>query len=346
MGNFEPSNNRKRVYMNRRELLKSGLWTIGGILPISGILGFKTKRAPQENQGVYPSLKVLLGSLEIFILSDGIISLPAIQPIFAPMIDKSVVDKELDDLHAPIDKIEAGINIMLVRKGERLILFDAGSGHHFGNNGGRLLKSLETLNIKPEQITDIIITHAHIDHIGGILNEQNKVVFTKADYYIAKKEYDFWMAENPDFSKSKGDRASADFNISFARKTLSMIVEHLHFFDYGQTLFSCIVPELAEGHTEGHTIFDIQSDGKYIKHIVDTFHTSFLVSKPEWGTEWDSDFNKAVETRKIIMEEGAKKKTLFMSCHLSWPGLGYIDKTQENYLWSSYPYSNPVSITI
>jgi len=315
-------------------------------MAFTGLMSFKSKKASEENKLVYPSLKVQLGGLEIFILSDGIISLPSIQPVFAPKIEKSLVDSELVKLHAPMDKFETGINIVLVRKDEKVILFDSGSGHHFGSNGGRLIKSLGALNIKPEQVTDIIITHAHIDHIGGILNEQEEVVFANAKYHIARKEYNFWMSENPDFSKSKGDKPSADFSISFARTTLSKIEKHLQFFDYGQTLFSCIVPELAEGHTGGHTIFTIQSDGKHIKHIVDSFHTPFLVSKPEWGTEWDSDFNKAVETRIRIMEEGAEKKTLFMSCHLSWPGLGYIDKIQENYLWTPYPYSNPICITI
>src|SRR5690606_3245117 len=172
-----------------------------------------------------------------------------------------------------------------------------------------------------------------------------ELAFPKATYHIAKKEHDFWLSDRPDFSNSKGDQASADFNVSFARKMLAKISCRLRLFDYGQTLFRCLIPELAEGHTPGHTIFTIHSQGTSLKHIVDAFHSSLLVLKPDWRTQWDTDFDKAVQTRKKLMKTGAEDETLFMSCHLPWPGLGFIDNINGSYRWQIYPYADPRRIT-
>ncbi|GAA4806370.1 MBL fold metallo-hydrolase [Olivibacter ginsenosidimutans] len=332
--------------MNRREILKSGVLATGSLLLSTERMGFKRITHDAVNGETYIALKLLIGELETYILSDGIISLASIQPTFAPGTEESRLTNELSKLHLSPKQMEMGIHVMLIRKEDKLILLDTGSGHHFGENGGKLIPSLQTIGLSPEHITDIVITHAHIDHIGGILNAEDEFIFPHATYHLAKKEYNFWMSEKPDFSNAKGNQSAADFNISFAKNMLAKINDRIQLFDYGQELFSCLIPELAEGHTPGHTIFTIHSRGKFLKHIVDTFHTPFLVSKPDWGTQWDTDFDQAVATRKNIMKEESENSTLLMSCHLPWPGLGFIDKRGKDFYWRIYPYFNPINITI
>lgn len=329
--------------MHRREVLKLGMLTTCRFLSLPELMSFKSDDAQEEN---FFALKLLIGELETYILSDGIVSLKTLQPVFAPEIEEILLKRELNKLHSAFKKAEAGINVMLIRKKDKLILLDTGSGHHFGENGGKLIPSLKAMGLKPEYVTDIIITHAHIDHIGGILDAENKFAFPNAKYHIASKEYNFWMSENPDFSNSKGDKSIAEFNISFAKSIFAKIKNNLRLFDYGQELFSCLISELAEGHTPGHTIFTIHSGEKLLKHIADTFHIPLLVSQPDWGTQWDTDFDKAVKTRKKIMKEGSENGTLFMSCHLPWPGLGYIDKIGDNFYWNVFQYPNPLKIII
>lgn len=329
--------------MNRREILKSGLLATGAVLS-SGLTSFKHRSKAKSNER-HPTLRLDIGKLETYILSDGIVSLEHIQPVFAPGIDPDAVNRELERLHLPSNKPEASINVLLIKKDEKRILLDTGSGYHFGANGGKLIDALEGLGTKPTDVTDIVITHAHIDHIGGIIGEDNSPVFPSANYHIAEREFQFWMAEQPDFSHSKG-ASDNDSGISFARDVLNAIKDRLYFFHYGDVLFSCLKSELAEGHTLGHTIFTIFSEDKSIKHIVDTFHTQLLVTHPDWGTQWDADFDKAVKTRQRIIQEGVKNKTLFMSCHLPWPGLGYIDKVNDRFNWTIYPYFNPSTVSI
>ena len=332
--------------MNRREILKSGILAAAGFSVLPALAGFNRTRNNIASKEHFSYLKLLIGDLETYILSDGIVALDSVQPIFAPAIDDSTLKSELRRLHSSSEHVQAGINVLLIRKDDKVILLDTGSGHHFGKNAGKLVPSLATLGLTTEDITDIVITHAHVDHIGGVLDENNHVIFQKATYHIARREYDFWMSDNPDFSNSKGDPANATKNISFVRNILTAIESKLELFEYGQELFSCLIPELAEGHTPGHTIFTIHSAGKIVKHIVDTFHLPLLVSKPEWGTQWDTNFDKAVSTRKRIMKEAAESGSLLMSCHLPWPGLGYMDKIGAEYYWNIYQYADPVKIII
>lgn len=329
--------------MDRRELLKLSVFGVGAaVLP--SLMGFdfgeKYKSETDDQQG-YISMK--LGLLEIFFFSDGLISLNNPQPIFAPAIDSEEVRKELKRIFLAEDKLEAAINVMLIKKGAEIILIDTGSGAHFG--GGHLKDNMERAGIKATDITHIFLTHAHIDHIGGIIAKDGSLVYPNADYHLAQKEYDFWMSESPDFSKSKNTKSPKD-SIALAQHVLGSIKDKLSLFHYGEVLYSCIQTELAEGHTPGHTIFNIFSDGKSIQHIVDIVHTPLLVVKPEWGTQWDVDFEKGIAKRKEILERSYLNRTLLMTTHLPWPGLGHIGKNGNSYQWIPFSYFIPSEIVL
>lgn len=322
--------------MNRREIIKSGILATGAVLSTS-LMGFRPLLNATKNN-TYSAVRLDIGELETYILSDGIVRLESIQPIFAPDVDKDVLKKELEKLHIHQNKLEASISVMLIKVAGKTILLDTGAGVHMGENAGKLVGGLKTLNINPSDITDIVITHAHLDHIGGIIDEHNNIVFPSAQYHIAEREFKSWMSEQ--------HGATNDEGVLFAQKVLGKIKDRLVFFQYGDILFSCLKTELAEGHTRGHTIFNIFSGEKSIRHIVDTFHTPLLVAKPQWGTQWDTDFDEAVKTRHRIIDEGIKKGSLFMSCHLPWPGLGYIDQINVTPQWVVFPYADPTRITL
>ena len=332
--------------MNRLRVSSLRLLALIGLSLSVFLFSFKPIDKAKTTNRPRTALKLLIGNLQTYILSDGIISLPSIQPIFAPFINQQEFNAKLEKTHLPTDRLEVSSNIMLIKKDKKIILIDSGSGHHMGKNGGQLSASLQTIGILPRDITDIIITHPHIDHIGGILDKKDRFIFPNAKYHIAQKEYDFWMSENPMFPNSKDNISNTNAGISFARKTLAKISDRLQFFAYGQHLFGCLIPELAEGHSPGQTILTLYAGEKSLKHIVDVIHTPFLVSNPEWGTIWDGDFEKAVNTRRKIIAEGAEQGTLFMTSHLPWPGLGFIDKNGTEHRWTIFPYSDPINIVV
>lgn len=330
--------------MNRRTVINLGaLSSIGIATPaFAGFTSTKLKETkfPRNNY-----LKIKLDKIEVLLFSDGHVFLEKPQPTFAPEITSSNFKSELESLHLGSNSLDLAINIMLIKTEDRTILIDSGSGKHFGENEGWLLENIQDAGIKAEEITDVFITHGHRDHIGGLITVIGDLVYPNARYHIAKKEYDFWMKDNPDFSKSKLNQESAKKSIIFTKRVLGSIKEQMRFFDYGDTLFSILQTELAEGHTPGHTIFTISSGNKSIKNIVDTIHTPILIGNPEWGTQWDVDFKKGIETRKKILEDCFIKNQLTMSSHLPWPGLGYIGK-KNSYYWMPLPFATPNDIEL
>ncbi len=330
--------------MDRRELLNLGALA-GGTFMFPALKSFG-KTAQQKNDIMNRGhIQLKLNDVDILFLSDGHILLNNPQPIFAPGINSAEVKKELRNIYLAEDKLEAAINVMLIKTGNKTILIDTGSGPYFGEMGGRLLDNLQNAGVKATDITDVFITHGHKDHIGGIVTKNKTLTYPNAHYYIAKREYDFWMSDNPDFSKSKNTNSPKE-GITIAQEVFNAIKDKLTLFSYGDVLFSCIKTELAEGHTPGHTVFTVFSGDKSIRHIVDTFHTPLLIAQPDWGTQWDVDFNKGVDTRKQILNDSYLNRTLVMTTHLPWPGLGYIGKNGNNYQWLPISYFTPDEIVL
>jgi glyoxylase-like metal-dependent hydrolase (beta-lactamase superfamily II) len=325
--------------MKRRELLKyAGAWGVLASLPPYELQAKDLKACLVDRPSGYIRFK--LGKLEMLVVTDGHIFIHPAQPIFAPGIDTVKVKEALADNFILEDAIDAAINILVIRKDKRTIIIDTGSGLSIGDQAGRFLTHLKSAGIKAEEITDIFITHLHVDHIGGILDVDGQLVFKNAVYHLSQEEYSFWQSINPDFSKSK-NKNSNEGSIVLARNTISAIQDKLNIYNFGETLFNCLTPELAEGHTPGHPILTIFSEHESLSHIVDTVHTTLLLSHPEWGTEWDIDFDKGVSTRQQVLKELSISKSLTMSCHLPWPGLGYITQKGKGYSWNPMPISTP-----
>lgn len=331
--------------MNRRKAIKMGIWASGLLAIPVWMSNAISNRKGMHEQGLAKPLKIHLGKIEFLIFSDGQMVFDKPQPTFAPSIPKAKFEMEARKLHLSDEVIDLGINIMLIRSEGRTILIDAGMGKHFGDGQGQLLWNLTSAGISPDSITDVLITHAHRDHIGGLVSITGKLNFPHAKYHICKAEYNFWMSENPDFSHSRLSVERIRATIAFTRKILDAIDKNVVLFNPGNTLFSLINTELALGHTPGHTIFSMSSEGKSIQNIVDIFHTPLMISEPEWGVSLDVNFEQGIQTRNKILEDCFVKKTLVMSSHLPWPGLGYIDK-RDQYYWSPLNYYTPDEIKL
>ena len=334
--------------MDRRRALKLMISTVS-IMVSPALMGINLNNNPMKKDSIdrvkSEGLKVNLGNISFYIFSDGYMSIDKPQPTFAPAISSSDFMVEIQKFHPTKKAIDLAINVMLIKVQEKIILIDAGMGNHFGENQGWLLNNIENAGISRESITDILITHAHRDHIGGLITNEGTIVYPNAKYHIAKEEYDFWMSDNPDFSNSKLTVEQRNTTINFTKKVLNRIKEKIVSFHPGETLFTVIQTELAAGHTPGHTIFTISSEGKSVKNIVDIFHAPLLISNPEWGIVFDVNFEQAIRTRKQVLEDCFKNKQLVMSSHLPWPGLGYIDK-RDKYYWDPIYYYMPNEINL
>ena len=170
--------------------------------------------------------------------------------------------------------IPASVSTFLVECDGKRMLFDTG----VGTPDSRMMEGLKSLNVKPEDIDCLFLTHFHGDHIGGMMKD-GKGVFPKAEVYASKAEYDAWM-------KMPADKRAQ------VETTMNAYKDRLHLFAFGDTLPGNVVPMEAIGHTPGHTVYKV---GKLLV-IGDLFH-GFALQKdhPEICAQYDMDKTGAIK---------------------------------------------------
>jgi len=326
--------------MTRRHLLSKAGWLglAAGWPPRGG--------AAQPTPVLLPPRGVFnfqLGQLELRVITDGRLVAPAVQPVFAPGIAAAEVAHVLADNFLPTNYVDFALNVLLLKTGVRTVLIDTGNGTLGGPDSGHLLQNLRAAGIQPAAITDVLLTHCHSDHLGGLLTPTGQLAFPRATVHLGRVEHDFWTGPNPDFSRSQPPDPQL---VAFQRRTVAAVLpavgHRLRLFEAGDTLFGCVRVQLAPGHTPGHVVLTLFSAGQQLVHLADAVHHHLLLfAHPEWGTAYDTDFTLAVATRTRLLAELAERRVRTFAYHLPWPGLGYVRHQGTGYEWVAEPYATP-----
>jgi glyoxylase-like metal-dependent hydrolase (beta-lactamase superfamily II) len=325
--------------MERRSLLKGiALFGLGAALPAPSLFAHMRRKTAGR-----PYHRFQLGELEMTVVTDGHIVMSPVQPFFAPMAPAAEVTKLLQDNFRSTKAVDLGMNILVIRKDKDVILIDTGAGFGFGPDSGWLPQSLKDAGIGLQEVTQIVITHAHPDHIGGLFNKDGQLIFPGAQVYLSEIEHAFWLSDKPDFSKSKFSRKEMLAKLLVAtREALTALKDRLHLFSDKDVLFGCLRLQLAAGHTPGHTLVRVFSGNEEMVHIADLLHSDVLLfPHPEWGFDGDTDFELAAATRRKVMEALAADRTKVFSYHLPWPGIGHVKKKGDAYEWIAETYAFP-----
>lgn len=332
--------------MNRRKIIKNTILAagLGAITPLNLLAG-KSKNIPAGNSPDGGFKKITLGGSEIFILTDGYLTdKPA---TFAPRANVEEEKNILRNNFRSAEIIEMAMNVPLIKLPGRLILLDTGMGFFADENTGKLLDSLHLAGFSPHDITDIFISHAHPDHIGGVVNKNNERVFPQAKIFISKIEHDFWMqASLKDFNNSalKNQPAFLNMFIPAVQKILDTIQPQLNFYDLDEPLYGHFNFQLAAGHTPGMTLTEISSGNEKLLYVADLIHSDvILFEHPEWGFSGDTDLDIAIATRIKVLNQLADKRMGALAYHLTWPGLGYVKKlqTENRFEWIQKSFVTP-----
>lgn len=326
--------------MDRRELFKKlAVLGLGTAIPFRHLQAF-TRGITDINKRPFHNFK--LGDLELTVITDGHLTLSPVQPNF-PNGDQASEQALLRSNFRSVDEVDLGMNILVIKKRSDMILVDTGTGSQFGAGSGWMLPSMQDAGITPESITAVIISHAHPDHIGGLLTTEGTPVFKNAQVYLSKPEHAFWMAPQQDFSKSKfQDKKLLAVFTAATQKTLKTLSSRLHLFDHNTELFGYLRLEIAPGHTPGHTLVHIFSGQDEMVHIADLMHSDLLsFHHPEWGFNGDTDLELAVSTRKRVLADLMQQQKKVFGYHLPWPGIGHVRRQGEGFEWVAEVYAFP-----
>jgi glyoxylase-like metal-dependent hydrolase (beta-lactamase superfamily II) len=293
-----------------------------------------TPQLTQSQAGYY---RFMVGRVEITALSDGTIGLDT-QLLQAP--DRHAIDGALKLAHvrSPLD---TSVNAYLVKLAGRLILVDAGTGTLFGPSLNKLPASLRAAGVEPEQITDVLITHVHTDHTGGLMSGERRV-YPNATLHVDQREIDYWL----DATNEQSAPAAKQGFFRQARASLAPYVAsgQVRSFDGAQQLFPGLRSMPAPGHTPGHTFYALEDQGIKLVFWGDVMHVAEVqLADPSVTIAYDVDPAAARAQRLRAFADAAQAGYLVAPAHMAFPGVGRLRLDGKSYRWQPLPYVNDAS---
>jgi len=209
-----------------------------------------------------------------------------------------------------------------------LVLFDVGAGPNFMPTAGKLLDNLGAAGIDPTDVTDVIFTHAHPDHLWGLLDDFDELICPEAAYHMSTAEWNYWSADDT-LEKTPDDRKSF---VVGAQNRFAAIEDRVQLFNPGKEIVPGVESVDTAGHTPGHTSFALHSGANSIMLLGDAI-TNVAVSfiKPEWFTGSDQDPARGAETRVSLLDRLSAEKTPLIGYHLPHPGAGFVERHDGAY---------------
>jgi glyoxylase-like metal-dependent hydrolase (beta-lactamase superfamily II) len=281
-----------------------------------------------------------IGDLEAWSISDGHMLFKEGLNLMWPEADRGAMKADLVSHQERTDALPLYVNILVVKSGNEIAIFDAGFGRGRNPEIGWVADALAQAGIAPEKVTAAFLSHAHADHLNGFVAE-NRPVFPNAAVHCLKAEIDFWRSPEPDFSHSKRAKGPLPNMIKEARAKFDVLQPNLQLLKGGESLLGgAITIEPAPGHTAGHSVFRIRSGQQSLLHFMDVaHHHTLMFTNPAWGIAFDHEPEQAIDTRKKLFARLAATNERSYGFHLPWPGIGHVVPRGNGYAWEPERWS-------
>ncbi len=256
-----------------------------------------------------------VGKIELVALKDNVFPAPNDGKTFGVDVGPAAVTKLLESKGLPGDKITVGVDALLVRTGGRILLLDTGYG---AKNGGTLIASLARAGVQPGDVTDILLTHSHGDHVAGMVTTDGKLAFPNATVRMAKAEWAWMQAQDG------------------AKPIAAVVAPRVQTFTPGDTIAPGVVSIAIPGHTPGHVGYEIRSGKARLLDIGDTAHSSVVsLAEPGWVMGFDSDKPVGTATRIATLKRLAASGEFVFAPHFPYPGVGKIVTDGMGFAWKA-----------
>lgn len=272
------------------------------------------------------------GDAEMTLISDGPV-LSGDPKVTHRGLPREEMDRLLTGSFLPTDKLVLEQNILVMRRGGRTIIFDTGMGPSkaFGPNAGRLLDNLTAAGIPPGSINSVVLSHAHADHVSGLLGPAGARAFPDAQLYIEQTDFEFWTSAE----KTGSSRAVL---YDHALRSLMPNRDRMVFIRDGQEFLPGIQVMLTPGHSPGHLIFMITNGSQTLSYIADVArHHIINVETPRLQFIGDTDPEQCVASRLKAFDMLAANRIPIISYHYPWPGLGHLASWGDKYRYYPAP---------
>ena len=265
------------------------------------------------------------GGARLDLLSDGNLVLPR-EFVFAPVPEE--IAEDVVAAFALDETIMPDCTLTLLRSGTDVVLFDAGAGPAFQPSAGRMLDDLAALGVDPADVTHLVLTHGHPDHLWGVVDDFEEALFPNAVHLIGEAEHAYWT--DPATVDSIGAERQA-FAVGAARR-LEQVADLVETFGDGDTVAPGVTARLTPGHTPGHMSFDLDLGGEPVTVIGDAVANHHVaLTHPAVETGQDQDPALAAETRVSLLNALAESGAQVVGFHFPHPGVGRIVRDGDGF---------------
>jgi len=269
-----------------------------------------------------------LGAMKVTIVSDGSFTLPL--SFVLPSMARDQVHSLLSGRSSLADTIEMPANVVAVERGADVILIDAGGGTQFMPTLGKLPERLEEAGIARDKITKVVFTHAHADHLWGVIDDFDEANhFPNATYVIGLAEWDFWIAQETAERMPEALKGMA----AGSRRRLKIIESRIDRRKAGDQLAPGVTYVDTAGHTPGHmsVLLDGGGDARLLVGGDALNHSIISIERPAWRWGSDQDPDKAAATRRRLLDMLATDRIGLLGYHIPFPGKGRIERSGDGY---------------
>lgn len=272
-----------------------------------------------------------VGEIDVLVVSDGVLPLPT--ATMATNVDPAVRAVWFENMFLPPDQFDWALNVLVIRSGDQIVLVDAGLGGQFPGfpRAGQFPRRLEAAGIDLGSVTDVIVTHMHMDHVGGLLVDSVKSRLNpEVRIHVAASEVEFW--EMPDFELTSMPSPVPDVLRLTANQFIEEYRDKLRMFEEEYEVAPGVVARLTGGHTPGHSVVHVTSGGERLTFAGDAlFPVGF--DHPDWHNGFEHDPEESVRVRVRLLQEAAATRELLVATHLPFPSVGRVAIDGEAFRW-------------